>query len=377
MPPLVIPRGLFEFDPLTAAAGEDWVWIFDTSAGVWKRVLVGAISNAARRTLDVTISADSNNNWAPTDIDIADWVRISGGSNGSRRITGISAGGEGRTLVLTVVDSAVVFLLAEHTGSSAANRFGFGVSSAVVMLRYGDSAFLGYNTMASRWQLLGVSSLGGSARPVHHENFLDLTTSLQSSVAGVAAAATVAASAFSLREIALATGTDTTGRAGYGTKDLALLGQSGSRPLLFRSTFKAPAALSDATNAYTCRFGLLDSLSGEPTDGIYLRYIHSANSGKLLAVARSNGVESTQDTGIALVASETYHLSILVRPSAGTADFFLSADQSAPAFVGTISSNVPVAVARAYGAGASIIKSAGTTSRTLICFPFSVETVIA
>ncbi|MFV4701614.1 hypothetical protein ACNJUI_21545, partial [Mycobacterium tuberculosis] len=65
--------------------------------------------------------------------------------------------------------------------------------------------------------------------------------------------------------------------------------------------------LSDGTNTYTTRLGFIDSNGGESTDGVFFRYTDGVNAGKWQAVCRSNGTETTADTGITPVA-DTWHL---------------------------------------------------------------------
>lgn len=159
--------------------------------------------------------------------------------------------------------------------------------------------------------------------------------------------------------VSLELGTTTTGSASVYSKPSS--GAASSVKLgLGRARFAAKHAvhtLSDGTNTYTTRLGFIDSNSGESTDGVFFRYTDGVNAGKWQAVCRSNGTETTADTGITPVA-DTWHLFEIDVNADGTSVSF-SIDSSV---VATITTNIPTGAGRETGYGAMALKSAGTTS---------------
>jgi hypothetical protein len=154
-----------------------------------------------------------------------------------------------------------------------------------------------------------------------------------------------------------AAGTTTTGVAGWNTA-AALLRLDNGGKTKHEQYIRSGAALSDGTDTYTLRVGLIDSVAAEPTDGVYFRYVHSANSGKWLAVTRANGVETTVDTGITFAINTNYRLSIEVLGDASKAFFSIN---GVP--VASSTTNIPTGAGRELGVGGFILKSLGTTSR--------------
>lgn len=161
--------------------------------------------------------------------------------------------------------------------------------------------------------------------------------------------------------ITLETGTTTTGAAsvltggGGGTSNGILLG--GGR-WYFRADVRG-VTLSDGTQRYTVRSGFGD-VAGEPTDGVFFRYVDNVSSGAWVAVCRANAVETTASTGVAF-GTEWQRLEIEVSPAANQARFWING-----ALVATITSNIPSGASRQTGVlPLSIVKSAGTTSRTV------------
>lgn len=360
------PVGLLTLNVLDPVEGDDQFWVWDTSAGLFKRATISAIQQAAGLLTRITaaIAADTDD-WAPSGIDDADIVNIT--VTGVSRLGGITGGVDGRVLTLHVTestDNGVLFLPAGDTGSSAANRFGFGITSPVVVLAAGDDAAIWYDGVASRWRLLSVNARHTIVHSVYHEPILDLTTDIQTSTSGAGASVTRSRGYGAISDVAAATGTTSAGSAGVGSKDAALLGQVLGLNVLHGGLY-LPSSLSDGTNRYTTRDGFLDSLTGEPTDGVFFRYVDNVNSGKFLAVARQNGTETTADTGITAEASPTgYSYAIVTRPNEVKATFLLWENGAAPATVAKITANVPAGSARGFGFGASIVKSLGTSSRS-------------
>jgi hypothetical protein len=153
-------------------------------------------------------------------------------------------------------------------------------------------------------------------------------------------------------------GTTTTGQAGWTSSLTAYRMDAGGKWKL-EIYLRSGAALSDGTDTYTIRAGFIDSAAAEPTDGVYFRYIHSANSGKWLAVTRANNVETTVDTGVTFAINTNYRLNIEVLADGSKAFFSIN---GIPVASQTLT--IPVGAGRETSVGAFALKSAGTTSRS-------------
>jgi hypothetical protein len=154
------------------------------------------------------------------------------------------------------------------------------------------------------------------------------------------------------------TGTTTTGRAALATSVNAL--RLGQGRCLFEARVRIPN-LSNATDSFTVRIGYLDSVSGEATDGAFFRYTHSVNSGNWQAVCRDNNNETTANFSVGPVTSDWQKLAINVYPDGSRVDFTIAGTGTE-----AIATNIPTTSGRQTGLGYSIIKSAGTTARTIL-----------
>lgn len=123
--------------------------------------------------------------------------------------------------------------------------------------------------------------------------------------------------------------------------------------------------LSDATNTYTERFGFIDSVTTESTDGVFFRYTHGTNTGKFQAVTRSNGTETAQDTGITAAINTTYKFEITVNAAGTSVEFRINGT-----LTNTITTNIPTASGRETGAGLMLLRSAGTTAVTPVAVDY-------
>lgn len=152
------------------------------------------------------------------------------------------------------------------------------------------------------------------------------------------------------------TGTTTTGRA-------ALLSYPslcfGSGALIWEARIQIPT-LSDGTETFTVRAGLLDSPTTQ-TNAAYFSYTHGTNSGKFQCITSDNGTPTTADSGITVVAGTWYRLRIEVNAAGTSAAFFINSASAAA----TNSANIPTGAAKPFAGGFGIVKSAGTTSRSL------------
>jgi hypothetical protein len=119
--------------------------------------------------------------------------------------------------------------------------------------------------------------------------------------------------------------------------------------------------LSDGTETYTIRLGFSDVQTGaDPTDGAFLRYTHSVNTGKFECVTRSNSTETAADSGITVAADTWYKLDILVNADATEVEFRIN-----DASVATNTTDIPTGTGRETAISMSILKSNGTTERLM------------
>jgi hypothetical protein len=121
------------------------------------------------------------------------------------------------------------------------------------------------------------------------------------------------------------------------------------------------SALSDATDTYILRVGMIDTRGDvESTDCAYFRYTHSVNSGNWQGVTRRNGSETTASGGTAAAPTTSYKkLGILVN-AAGTLVTFFIDDVS----MGTCATNIPTGAARATGFGGAFITRTSGNANT-------------
>jgi hypothetical protein len=123
--------------------------------------------------------------------------------------------------------------------------------------------------------------------------------------------------------------------------------------------------LSDATDTFAQRFGFGDSITGDFTDGAYFEFEANANANILYKTAAA-GVRTTVTTTFAPAAGTDYDFKVVVTQNS-SADFYyrISSSQGAWTLLGTTTTNIPSGTTRATSCGLSIIKSAGTTSRSM------------
>lgn len=227
------------------------------------------------------------------------------------------------------------------------------------------------------------SASGGSTYPAPatrdvliDESFMDnaLGSPFVSSVSGTGAAIqlqTGNANPNMAGVVRLITGTTTTGRAAIAAGVSAAYYQPPGSVWTYRSRFQIPT-LATMADDFATRLGLGDTLTGAHTDGVYFEH-PTFSTANWQCVCAAAGVRTTVDSGIALVAGVVLDSKIVVTVSAdglsAVAQFYLNAIPAngggvvAPVLVATISTNIPLIAANAFGALDSAIKAAGTTSR--------------
>ncbi len=156
----------------------------------------------------------------------------------------------------------------------------------------------------------------------------------------------------------LATGTTNAGAAAILTKSTSSI-LLGGGVVTWEAVVNIPT-VSDGTETFTVRTGLLDSGTAEATDGVFFRYTHSVNSGKWQGVCRSNSTETTVDTGSTVVAGTWVRLTAVVNAAGTSVQFYVNGVAAGAA----VTANIPTGTGRETGAGSMILKSAGLTARS-------------
>lgn len=119
--------------------------------------------------------------------------------------------------------------------------------------------------------------------------------------------------------------------------------------------------LSDGTETFTVYFGWMDvEIGSAQGDAVYITYTHGANSGNWVA----NGVNATTASTSNLTggpsANTWYRMRIVVAANGSSFEVFQNGTS-----IGTHSSNIPTGAGRSTGPRFGILKSAGTTARTM------------
>lgn len=306
------------------------------------------------------ITADQNN-YDPPNLANAFAVRLSGDS-AFRTITGLAGGVGGRMLKLANFGANTLLLANQNAASNDSNRFEFGGYD--FPLFPGTAALVRYDATLSRWTLCeSITRFIPPARwGLYYRNDLFGTAAdafCSSQVSGTGAANSVAAVTSVAGKPGVVQhqlGTIATNRAAFATTNFAqlLLGNSWYHRY---ETMVRIAQLSNATDTYTARFGFLDSVSAEPTDGVFFRYTHAVNSGQWQLVARSNGTETATNSSSSVASATWYRLTVIVPPAGSSAEFFVNGTS-----VGTVAANIPTGSGRGTGFGNALIRSAGTTA---------------
>lgn len=157
----------------------------------------------------------------------------------------------------------------------------------------------------------------------------------------------------------LDTGTTTTGRTYLGTGLTALTGGGG---LLRCGQWVIIATASDGTNRFEVNAGFLDGFSTATiADGASFAYRDNLNSGKWLCTTSAASVTTatSTDSGITANAAQWYFLEVEINAAGTSVTYFID-----KTLVATHAANVPTG-ANTFGYGISILKSLGTTARTV------------
>jgi hypothetical protein len=150
-------------------------------------------------------------------------------------------------------------------------------------------------------------------------------------------------------------GTTATGRAAITTGSTAHALGAGAVQFVVKGSM---SSLSDGTDTFIQRMGLMDDVTAEPANGCYFRYTDSVNGGKWECVTRKAGVETAADSGVTAVAGTERVWCILVDAAAANVYFYIDG-----ALVQTIATNIPTA---RVGFATAAIRSAGTAAKNAL-----------
>ena len=132
--------------------------------------------------------------------------------------------------------------------------------------------------------------------------------------------------------------------------------------------WKSPTALSDATNTYNIRVGFTDTAMGTtPNKGVYVKYIHSANSGNFMCCANDASVGEQCGNGSTAFAASTWYTTKIVFNDAYTlASCYVATPGNSYVANGTVGpTGLPNATTHRQGPIFNIDKDAGASARIL------------
>lgn len=285
---------------------------------------------------------------------------------GSMFFSGFAGGANGRRL--TVCNDTTDYFCGiepESTNSTAADRVR--TSDGYPLLLFpGECAELLFSEFVNRWLVLyrtanpmGLNEctdfIGGIAGP------------FTSVLSGTAAA--IAANAFGIDAtekakgvIALSTGTDTTGRASLGTNSTGTLPFTVG-PML--SVIRpAVNTATDGTNTFSGFFGFVDTSGGAFTDGAAYEYRWDG-AAPVWSITVADATSLTRAAS-AMTVDSTYRWCMLFVNADGTrVDPFYSMDGMSWIKETSVTTDLPE-IADVTAWGMSVIKSAGTTSRSMV-----------
>lgn len=158
--------------------------------------------------------------------------------------------------------------------------------------------------------------------------------------------------------LTLSTSTSATGAVAVASHDTAVLFGAAHGTTFFECVLRVPT-LSTVGEEFDVIVGFADNQTGDAVDGVYFHYNRDGIGTTWQAKTAANSVRTTTDTTIAVPANTWQRLRIEV-DGASTARFYIDGTLRA-----TISTNIPNGAGRQTGIWTLIVKSAGTTARTI------------
>ena len=153
----------------------------------------------------------------------------------------------------------------------------------------------------------------------------------------------------------LSTGTDTTG--GLTTRIGAAPLTAGDGRLWFHALIKL-TTLRTAGEDFAVRIGFFDSTNASPVDGAYFLYDSTSANWQTRMVSNSSATVATSTSVV--VTGEWQAFSVVFAADGSDVKFYIG-----ETLIATHTLTIPTGIARAFGCGAMIVKSAGSTARTM------------
>jgi len=339
----------------------------------------GSFWNPANFDDDANISDITGDldNYTPTTWSTENVFTI--GADNLWTITGFGAlpGGTERTFINT--SSNAIIVASGHPDSDASNRVQ-GPSDYIIG-PYGGSLSMRYSNNYSKWYVTnctynpGVPAVNGTMGHYYNAT-VGATTGADWGNIGFGlsggANATTTPTATLPAGWQLGTSTSATGAASLYFSKTVLNPTFYSSAYMVASTVVYIPTLSDGTQTFTFQFGLIPSPSSTTlavNNSIGIRYSNGINSGEWEGFTRNNaGTESTADLNVAVAVDTKYILTVVVDKAKTEARFLVNGN-----YAGRVTTNLPNNVA--VGTRAIIVKSAGTTSRTVTIPTYTFYTV--
>lgn len=134
----------------------------------------------------------------------------------------------------------------------------------------------------------------------------------------------------------------------------------GGGTIILEAVLKIPT-LSDGSERFTVRFGFAESVNSALVDGAMFEYRDNLTSGNWNPTTANNSASTTASGGASVAASTSWtRLTIVVNAAGTQVDFYVDGT-----LAGTSTTNIPTSAGRETGIRIGIVKSVGTTARTV------------
>ena len=333
-----------------------------------------AVSGGGASVITPSQITSDKNDYAPTGWAEATHVRISG-DNGIRAITSFSASSisDGHEKRIINVGDYPIYFPGEHPSGTAANR----IKSPVDFILFpNEFIILIYDSTRSIWMVCPMNIINNGKSiyyyaPVGSTTAGDWSIITMTSI-GTGTNTTISASNGIPAAWQLSTASSSSnGFIIYILKNVQTFTYFSNAHIWCECLLSIPT-LSDGSQTFSISVQIttnITSTSESPNNTIGIRYSNGVNSGKFLGFNKDNsGSESTADCGITVSANTVYLIRIEVNKQNTESRFYING-----LMVGIITGNMPAS--GVCGARVIILKSAGTTSRTLNIHRLSSEAI--
>jgi hypothetical protein len=158
--------------------------------------------------------------------------------------------------------------------------------------------------------------------------------------------------------VQFSTGTTATGRAALGLGTTSQF--FGGGVATFEMLINIPT-LSTVTEEYILRLGFGDVVAGtDNVDGVYFEYNRLTSVNWLMKTA-NNSTRTTTTSATAVAAGAWLKLKAVINDNGTNVDYYVNG-----ALIGSVTTNIPITVARVCAPTLAMVKSAGTTARTML-----------